>query len=132
MARKRGWLIIYHGVSESVGTSVAGHQLCYSAGVMVLSGKHPRVIRYRSAEPVLTPLLPQERHGIIANVVFPTGIDRRDDMGLPDRFDVYYGMADCLIGVARLDIPDRLPVGPDADSLQTIAAAHAIRQPLPN
>jgi hypothetical protein len=41
--------------------------------------------------------------------VFPTGIDRRDDLGAPDRFDVYYGMADNRIGAARLDIPDELP-----------------------
>ena len=80
--------------------------MCYSAGAMVLSKDHPRVILYRSPEPVLTPLLPQERQGTIANVVFPTGIDRRDDIGLPDRFDVYYGMADKRIGVARLDLPD--------------------------
>ena len=73
---------------------------------MVLSKEHPRVIRYRSAEPVLTPELPQERRGTVANVVFPTGIDRRDDLGSPDRFDVYYGMADNRIGVARLDVPD--------------------------
>ena len=32
-----------------------GRQLCYSAGVMVLSKEHPRTIRYRSVEPVLTP-----------------------------------------------------------------------------
>jgi beta-1,2-mannobiose phosphorylase / 1,2-beta-oligomannan phosphorylase len=76
---------------------------------MVLSKEHPRVIRYRSAEPVLTPVLPQERVGAIANVVFPTGIDCRCDLGLPDRFDVYYGMADDRIGVARLDLPDFLP-----------------------
>jgi len=69
------------------------------------------VIRYRSAEPVLTAALPQERRGTIANVVFPTGIDRRDDLGLPDRFDVYYGMADDRIGVARLDVPEILPAG---------------------
>ena len=106
---RHGWLIIYHGVSEHMGRSVAGHPLCYSAGVMVLSEKHPRVIRYRSAEPVLTPVLPQERDGTIANVVFPTGIDRRDDLGTSDRFDVYYGMADNRIGVARLDLPNRLP-----------------------
>jgi hypothetical protein len=60
---------------------------------------------------VLTPTLPQERQGTIANVVFPTGIDRRDDLGSPDRFDVYYGMADYRIGVARLDVPDFLPPG---------------------
>jgi predicted GH43/DUF377 family glycosyl hydrolase len=48
--------------------------------------------------------------------VFPTGIDRRDDLGSPDRFDVYYGMADNRIGVARLDMPDFLPPGGAADS----------------
>jgi predicted GH43/DUF377 family glycosyl hydrolase len=47
--------------------------------------------------------------------VFPTGIDRRDDLGLPDRFDVYYGMADSRIGVARLDVPDFAPAGGVAD-----------------
>jgi predicted GH43/DUF377 family glycosyl hydrolase len=113
---RHGWLIIYHGVSEIAEQGNNGRQLCYSAGVMVLSKEHPREIRYRSVDPVLTPELPQERHGTIANVVFPTGIDRRDDLGSPDRFDVYYGMADNRIGVARLDVPERLPPGTLADS----------------
>ena len=91
---KHGWLVIY---------------LRYSAGVMVLSKEHPRTIRYRSAHPVLTPDLPRERRGIVANVVFPTGIDRRDDLGLPHRFDIYYGMADDRIGAACLEVPDFLP-----------------------
>jgi predicted GH43/DUF377 family glycosyl hydrolase len=82
---------------------------------MVLSAQHPQVIHYRSSEPVLTPTLPQERDGTVANVVFPTGIDRRDDLGTPDRFDVYYGMADNRIGVARLILPEHLPVGIDLD-----------------
>jgi predicted GH43/DUF377 family glycosyl hydrolase len=115
---RHGWLIIYHGVSEMVLPGNDGHQLCYSAGVMVLSKEHPRVIRYRSAEPVLTPVLPQERRGTVTNVVFPTGIDRRDDLGLPDRFDVYYGMADYQIGVARLDLPRILPPGGVVDPLE--------------
>jgi len=63
-------LIVYHGVSEVAKPGGDKHQLCYSAGVMVLSKEHPRVIRYRSLEPVLTPVLPQERSGTIANVVF--------------------------------------------------------------
>ena len=84
---------------------------------MVLSKEHPHVIRFRSAEPVLTPELPQERGGVVSNVVFPTGIDRRDDLDMPDRFDVYYGMADNRIGVARLDVPG-LPAGALADSPQ--------------
>jgi predicted GH43/DUF377 family glycosyl hydrolase len=112
---KHGWLIVYHGVSELPVTG-GGHPLCYSAGVMVLSKQHPRLIRYRSVQPVLTPILPEERDGAVANVVFPTGIDRRDDLGTPDRFDVYYGMADNRIGVARLDLPERLPAGGVADA----------------
>jgi len=115
---RHGWLTIYHGVSEVSATSGSARQLCYSAGVMVLSEEFPQVIRYRSREPVLTPELPQERQGIVANVVFPTAIDRRDDLGLPDRFDVYYGMADNRIGVARLDVPERLPPGALADPTQ--------------
>ena len=115
---RHGWMIIYHGVSEVKEPNSDRHQLCYSAGVMVISKEHPLVIRYRSAEPVLTPILPQERHGTIANVEFPTGIDRRDDLGTSDRFDVYYGMADYRIGVARLDLPDTLPSEGVADPPQ--------------
>ena len=110
------WLIIYHGVSEVAEPGGIPHPLCYSAGMMVLSKEHPQVIRYRAAEPVLTPELLQERSGTVANVVFPTGIDRRDDLGAPDRFDVYFGMADSRIGVARLDLPDVVPAGGAADS----------------
>jgi len=107
---RHGWLVAYHGV---------GDNMRYSAGVMFLSKEHPRFIRYRSPQPVLTPDLPQERQGIIANVVFPTGIDRRDDLGSPDRFDVYYGMADDRIGVARFDLPASLPPEAIADSPAT-------------
>jgi predicted GH43/DUF377 family glycosyl hydrolase len=113
---RHGWLVVYHGVSETAALGGGARSLCYSAGVMVLAQEHPSAIRYRSREPVLTPTVPQERRGIVANVVFPTGIDRRDDLGTPDRFDVYYGMADDRIGVARLDVPSRLPAGSERES----------------
>jgi predicted GH43/DUF377 family glycosyl hydrolase len=112
---RHGWLILYHGVQNLAQSGVEEPQLCYSAGVMVLSREHPRKIRYRSPEPALSPVLPQERRGTIADVVFPTGIDRRDDLGARDRFDVYYGMADNRIGVARLDMPAILPPGGATD-----------------
>lgn len=109
---RHGWLIVYHGVSEALEPGDGSRELCYSAGVMVLSREHPRVILYRSTAPVLTPLSPDGRGGPTAkNVVFPTGIDRRDDIGSPDRLDVYYGIGDDRIGVARLEVPDRLPSG---------------------
>lgn len=34
-------------------------------------------------------ILPEERNGIVPNVVFPTGIDRRDDFAMTNRIDVY-------------------------------------------
>jgi predicted GH43/DUF377 family glycosyl hydrolase len=121
---RHGWMVIYHGVHELAEPRTAPHKLCYSAGVMVLSNELPRVIRYRSPEPVLTPELPAERIGTVANVVFPTAIDRRDDIGLPDRFDVYYGMADNRIGVARLDVPEQLAPGTLADLPRTKGSLH--------
>ena len=112
---KHGWLIIYHGVSD-ISDTKDKKKLCYSAGVMVLSEKHPHIIHYRSIHPVLNPITPKERNGIVPNVVFPTGIDRRDDLGMPNRFDVYYGMADARIGVASLNLPDILPPEGIADA----------------
>ena len=106
---RHGWLLLYHGVHEIPQPSPAAHKLCYAAGAMVLSAEHPNRIAYRSPEPVLSPVDSRELHGMVENVVFPTGIDRRDDLGMPDRFDVYYGMADYRIGVARLDVPATLP-----------------------
>jgi beta-1,2-mannobiose phosphorylase / 1,2-beta-oligomannan phosphorylase len=106
---RHGWMIIYHGVGEMNEADCESHPLCYSAGVMILAKEQPRIVRYRSPEPVLTPMQPEERFGQVSNVVFPTGIDRRDDLGQPDRFDVYYGMADSRIGVARLTVPKHLP-----------------------
>ena len=105
---RHGWLAVYHGVSEMASSRGSAPKLRYSAGLMVLAEEAPEAIRYRSPEPVLTPELLHERQGIVANVVFPTAIDRRDDLGSPDRFDVYYGMADSRIGVAKLIVPQRL------------------------
>lgn len=112
---RHGWLTIYHGVSVF---SDAPRELCYSAGVLILSKDAPHVIRYRSAEPVLQPELHLERQGVVANVVFPTALDRRDDLGTPDRIDVYYGMADARIGVAKLIVPEFLPGEARADARQ--------------
>lgn len=105
---RHGWLLVYHGVSDVPDYSEATRRLHYSAGVMVLSNEHPRFVLYRSPSPVLTPELPKEREGFVANVVFPTAIDKRTDLCAPDRMDVYYGMADSRIGVARLEVPETL------------------------
>jgi len=109
---EHGWLMVYHGVHET-----AQRELCYSAGVMVLSTAQPTRVCYRSDDPILVPDAPNERRGVMDDVVFPTGIDRRDDLGTPQRLDIYYGMADERIGVASIQVPDSLPEEGLADSL---------------
>lgn len=100
-----GWLTIYHGVS---GTIVAGVDLqpdvYYCAGAMLLDIDDPRRILYRSPTPILAPETGEEQQGIVNNVVFPTGVDVREG----GRIDVYYGMADARIGVARLEMPENI------------------------
>ena len=92
---KHGWLFIYHGVTDLAPPGSDVHHLSYSAGVMILSRTTPQEILYRSTHPALAPqTLRRTREGTPSNVVFPTGIDRRDDIGQPDRLDVYYGIND--------------------------------------
>ena len=71
---------------------------------------------------MLVPNLPHERDGVVENELFPTGIDCRSDIGQPDRFDVYYGMADSRIGVASLTVPQQLPT----TKLPTVDAVNAV------
>jgi len=102
-----GWLTFFHGVSGTTSDATLAHPALarYSAGALILDLEDPRKILYRSARPVLQPELLEEREGIVSNVVFPTGIDLREN----GRVDVYYGMADKCIGVATLQLPDQLP-----------------------
>ena len=98
----QGWLTFYHGVSGTVSLDPSvPKSVRYSAGAMVLDAERPTRILYRSPQPVLEPEEHGEQEGIVPNVVFPTAVDRRDDR----RVDVYYGMADSRIGVARAAIP---------------------------
>ncbi len=108
---KHGWLLVYHGVRKHKDCTEDQPKYTYSAGAMILSEKAPQKILYRSPEPILTPEIPTETIGVVGDVVFPTGMDRRDDIGQPNRIDVYYGMADDRIGVAKMEIPEELPEG---------------------
>jgi predicted GH43/DUF377 family glycosyl hydrolase len=93
-----GWFALYHGVDT---VEVNGrYTMTYSAGVVVHDIERPHIVRYRSPEPVLMPESPDELHGIVNNVVFPTGIDVVGDRA----FDVYYGMADARVGRASMTL----------------------------
>jgi len=107
---RHGWLLVYHGVERIEQHAASSRGLIYRAGVMVLAPDNIHHVLYRAPQPILAPETPEELNGVVDAVVFPSGIDRRDDIGQPDRFDIYYGMADDRIGVARLIVPEHLPV----------------------
>jgi predicted GH43/DUF377 family glycosyl hydrolase len=103
-----GWLALFHGVDAIEGDG-HGPSLRYSAGIVIHDLERPDRILYRSPQPVLTPESREERKGIVDNVVFPTGLDPRPDLG-DHVYDVYYGMGDYSIGAARLWV-DEPPTG---------------------
>ena len=88
---------------DVVKDAAAKPKMRYSAGIVIHDHKDVQKILYRSARPILTPEDESELHGIVDNVVFPTGIDPRPDLG-PRVFDFYYGMADWSIGAGRLTL----------------------------
>jgi predicted GH43/DUF377 family glycosyl hydrolase len=98
------WLVLYHGVSGHLVDGVDQQGVCYSAGALLLDARDPRRVLSRSAHPILEPRVAAERKGVVPRVVFPTGVDVQGD----DTLDVYYGMADSRIGVARAAITDLL------------------------
>jgi predicted GH43/DUF377 family glycosyl hydrolase len=97
-----GWMSLFHAV-DVIDHSTSKPKLRYSAGIMIHDLEHPHKIVYRSPQPVLCPESETERRGIVDNVVFPTAIDPRPDLG-ERTFDFYYGMADWSIGAARMTL----------------------------
>ncbi|MGA8535029.1 MAG: hypothetical protein WB615_13055 [Candidatus Tumulicola sp.] len=102
-----GWMSLFHGVDvvEDDGHKPA---MSYSSGLVIHDLERPDRIVYRSPKPILSPETEHERAGVVDNVVFPTGLDPRPDLG--DRvFDAYYGMGDRSIGAARIRLGPALP-----------------------
>jgi len=99
---EEGWFSLFHAV-DLIDNSGAKPKFRYSAGIVIHDYERPDRILYRSPAPVLTPETQYERKGVVDNVVFPTAIDDRADLG-SRTFDVYYGMADYAIGAARLTL----------------------------
>jgi beta-1,2-mannobiose phosphorylase / 1,2-beta-oligomannan phosphorylase len=103
-----GWFSLYHGVDA---VEVDGrYAMTYSAGIVIHDIDQPHIVVYRSPVPVLTPEHPDEMHGVVNNVVFPTGIDVKGERD----FDVYYGMADARIGRASVALPPAVAAGKTA------------------
>ncbi|GIT78757.1 glycosidase [Leifsonia sp. LS1] len=95
-----GWLLLHHGVTGDVGESAFvphAFDVNYVVGAMLLDADDPSHVLARTSEPLLTPETAEETAGTVANVVFPTAIER-----IGDEHFVFYGAADTRISVARL------------------------------
>lgn len=91
METERGWLLIYHGVSQEDKN--------YRLGYMVLDLEDPFKILYRSEYPILEPVQTWEKEGIVNNVVFSCGSVIKNDQVF-----VYYGGADKVMAVATIEL----------------------------
>ncbi|MHA1978536.1 MAG: glycoside hydrolase family 130 protein [Candidatus Hodarchaeales archaeon] len=86
---EEGWLEFYHGVDKD---------LHYSLGAMLLDLNEPSKILSRIEEPIMIPEEDYEINGDVPNVCFTCGVVEKDN-----KYFVYYGGADKVIGVATID-----------------------------
>jgi predicted GH43/DUF377 family glycosyl hydrolase len=92
---KHGWLLIYHGVTESE------KGLVYSACAALLDLKNPLIEIARLPYALFSPELDYELRGEVNNVVFPTGTAL-----FGNTLYIYYGAADSQIACASVNILD--------------------------
>lgn len=102
-----GWLLIYHGVDQS---------MVYRLGVMLADLKDPGRLLYRSPNPTLSPETEYEIGKIdeywVPNVVFTCGAVPAEDkeiLDVEDEILVYYGASDTYICLATGTVGDMIP-----------------------
>ncbi len=87
---KKGWLMLYHGISWSG---------VYRVGALLLDLKDPTIVLSRTAAPFFEPDAEYESQGVVSNVVFPCGVVERKGL-----LYIYYGAADKYIGAATIPL----------------------------
>lgn len=88
---KHGWLLFYHWVTSS--------HTVYKAAVALLDLEDPTKILNKTDVDLLEPEMDYEKVGIVPNVVFPCGT-----VILDNDVYLYYGGADKVIGVAKMEL----------------------------
>jgi beta-1,2-mannobiose phosphorylase / 1,2-beta-oligomannan phosphorylase len=96
---EHGWLLIYHGVKETVSGGI------YRVGLALLDRDEPTRVLRRLPTWVLGPLADYERVGDVCNVVFPCGLVHDAATG---EVRLYYGAADTTICLATAQLDDLL------------------------
>ena len=97
-----GWLAIYHGNTQPTRPGEVG---IYSAGALLLDLDDPSRVIGRTLEPFFEPTTNFEREGFVPDVVFPTGIVRKEDSLM-----LYYGAADSCTAVVEFSLAQLLDV----------------------
>ena len=86
---EKGWMELYHAASED---------RVYRLGVVMLDLEDPTKIISRPDTSCFSPYEPYELEGLVPNVVFACGIVEKND-----KYIIYYGGADKVVGVASVD-----------------------------
>lgn len=87
---KKGWILLYHGVSDDA---------VYRIGACLLDLKDPTIVLSRTTDYVFEPVEEYEKKGQIGNVVFPCGAVVKNGM-----IYMYYGGGDSVIDVATIEL----------------------------
>jgi len=116
---KKGWLLIYHGVSLKKMAFLSRifhktrYNLCgvfhrlrnrrlplvYHVGVALLDLKNPETEINRLKKPLFSPSYSWEKKGDVNEVVFPEGVSIKGN-----NLRIYYGCADTRIGLAEINL----------------------------
>ncbi|MCX6701786.1 MAG: hypothetical protein NTX96_01145 [Candidatus Zambryskibacteria bacterium] len=91
---KKGWILIYHGVS---------HRSRYRVGAALLDLKDPTIVLSRTTDALFEPQEAYELEGQVNYVVFPCGAIVRKGL-----IYMYYGGGDSVVDVASISIKDLL------------------------
>lgn len=86
----KGWLLLYHGITEDK---------FYKVGACLLDLNSPDTVLSRLSYPVFEPEEKYELEGIVNNVVFPCG-----NVVIGEDLFIYYGGADKVLGVAKMNL----------------------------
>lgn len=92
---EQGWLLIYSYIQDYYDE----HRRTFSIEAAILDAHDPRKVLSRT-ESMLVPQEFYEEYGIVPNIVFPTGLTRRDDGML----DIWYGAADTVCAKASVEL----------------------------
>lgn len=96
---EHGWLLIYHGVKETVSGGI------YRVGLALLDLEEPAHVLRRASNWVLAPREPYERAGDVPNAIFPCGVIHDHERG---ELRLYYGGADTTICLATASFDEVL------------------------